>query len=207
MGQGIWESRGEPRHYTYSKVMAWVGLDRVLKHEKLLGDVDPDMRRRLQALRAEIHHDVCEEGYHAGLESFVQYYGGEKLDASLLLMPLVGFLPANDPRIANTINAIERELMQDGLVRRKAPSGDNPEGAFLACSCWLADCRQMQGRHQEAREALERLLSVRNDVGLLSEEYDLRGRCLSGNFPQALTHLAVVTSTLGLSGPVLQRGG
>jgi GH15 family glucan-1,4-alpha-glucosidase len=173
----------------------------------LLGDVDPDMRQRLRAVRAEIHRDVCEEGYHSGLESFVQYYGGEKLDASLLLMPLVGFLPADDPRIANTVAAIERELTQDGLVRRKAPSGDNPEGAFLACSCWLADCRHMQGRHREAREALERLLSVRNDVGLLSEEYDLRGKCLSGNFPQALTHLAVVTSTLGLSGPIVQRSG
>ena len=207
MGQGIWESRGEPRHYTYGKVMAWVGIDRVLRHEQLLGDVDPNMRQRLQRLRAEIHRDVCEEGYHTGLESFVQYYGGEMLDASLLLMPLVGFLPVDDPRIANTIAAIERELMQDGLVRRKAPSGDNPEGAFLACSCWLADCREMQGRRQEAREVLERLLSVGNDVGLLSEQYDLRGKCLSGNFPQALTHLAVVTSTLGLSGPIVQRSG
>ena len=165
------------------------------------------MRRRLHGLRAEIHRDVCEEGYHGGLESFVQYYGGEKLDGSLLLMPLVGFLPVNDPRITSTIAAIERELMQDGLVRRKTPSGDGPEGAFLACSCWLADCRNMQGRHREARDALERLLAVRNDLGLLSEEYDLRGKCLAGNFPQALTHLAVVTSTLGLSGPMLRRGG
>jgi GH15 family glucan-1,4-alpha-glucosidase len=119
----------------------------------------------------------------------------------------VGFLPADDPRIAGTIAAIERELMEDGLVRRKPPSGAVPEGAFLACSCWLADCRQMQGRHEEACEALERVLSVRNDLGLLSEEYDLGAGQLAGNFPQALSHLALVTSALGLSGKVLQRGG
>ncbi|HQT78741.1 MAG: glucoamylase [Rhodospirillales bacterium 20-64-7] len=207
MGQGIWESRGEPRQYTYSKVMAWVGIDRVLQHRELMGHIDPDMQRRLQATRARIHRDVCEEGYHTGLGSFVQYYGGEQLDASLLLMPLVNFLRVDDPRIANTISAIERELMQDGLVRRKSPPPGQPEGAFLACSCWLADCRQLQGRHQEARDVLDRMLSVRNDVGLLSEEYDLRGNFLSGNFPQALTHLAVVTTTLGLSGPVVRRGG
>ncbi|HEX2944123.1 MAG TPA: glycoside hydrolase family 15 protein [Rhodopila sp.] len=207
MGQGIWESRGEPRQYTYSKVMAWVGIDRVLQHEKLMGHIDPDMVRRLQMTRQKIHRDVCDEGFHSGLGSFVQYYGGEQLDASLLLMPLVNFLPVDDPRIAGTIAAVERELMQDGLVRRKSPPPGEPEGAFLACSCWLADCRQLQGRHKEARDALERMLDLRNDVGLLSEEYDLRGRYLSGNFPQALTHLAVVTTTLGLSGPVVRRGG
>jgi len=206
-GRGVWESRGEPKQYTYSKVMAWVGLDRFIRNEKLHGDADTSMLRKLTHLREEIHREVCDEGFHPRLGSFVQHYGAQTLDASLLLIPLVGFLPADDPRIAGTIAAIERELMEDGLVRRKPPSGAVPEGAFLACSCWLADCRQMQGRHEEACEALERVLSVRNDLGLLSEEYDLGAGQLAGNFPQALSHLALVTSALGLSGKVLQRGG
>jgi GH15 family glucan-1,4-alpha-glucosidase len=204
-GQGVWESRAEARQYTYSKVMAWVGVDRCLRHPALQGETD--RRRRLVALRARIHDEVCAEAYHRGLGHFVQHYGGQKLDASLLLLPLVGFLPVDDPRIAGTIAAVERELMQDGLVRRTRAQGENPEGAFLACTCWLADCRSLQGRASAAREALERVLSVRNDLGLLSEEYDLRGRHLAGNFPQALSHLAVVNTALGLSGPVLQRGG
>lgn len=158
-------------------------------------------------MRTHIHSEVCAEGYHAGLGSFVQHYGGQALDASLLLLPLVGFLPVSDPRIAGTIAAVERDLLEDGLVLRQRSQSLEPEGAFLACTCWLADCRGMQGRVGEAREALERVLSVRNEVGLLSEEYDVRGRHLSGNFPQALSHLALVTSALGLSGPVLQRGG
>ncbi|MBN8910019.1 MAG: glycoside hydrolase family 15 protein, partial [Rhodospirillales bacterium] len=206
-GRGVWESRGEPTQYTYSTVMAWVGLDRFIRNEKLHGDADTSMLRKLTHLREEIHREVCDEGFHPRLGSFVQHYGAQTLDASLLLIPLVGFLPADDPRIAGTIAAIERELMEDGLVRRKPPSGAVPEGAFLACSCWLADCRQMQGRHEEACEALERVLSVRNDLGLLSEEYDLGAGQLAGNFPQALSHLALVTSALGLSGKVLQRGG
>ena len=207
MGQGVWESRGEPRRYTYSKVMAWVGVDRFIRHEQLRGTTEPSVLRRLAALRERIHREVCEEGYHAGLGTFVQHYGGQVLDGSLLLMPLVGFLPANEPRMAGTIAAIERELMEDGLVRRKRGEGPEPEGAFLACSCWLADCRRLQGRDKDARDTFERVLSVRNDVGLLSEEYNLRGRHLAGNFPQALSHLALVTTGLGLSGPVLERGG
>ena len=207
MGQGVWEFRGEPRQYTYSKVMAWVGVDRFIRHEQLRGTTEPSVLRRLAALRERIHREVCEEGYHAGLGTFVQHYGGQVLDGSLLLMPLVGFLPANEPRMAGTIAAIERELMEDGLVRRKRGEGPEPEGAFLACSCWLADCRRLQGRDQDARDTFERVLSVRNDVGLLSEEYNLRGRHLAGNFPQALSHLALVTTGLGLSGPVLERGG
>ena len=206
-GQGVWESRGEARRYTYSNVMAWVGVDRFLRHAKLHVGVDPDMLRRLAGLRARIHDTVCREGYHAGLGRFVQYFGGQDIDASLLLMPLVGFLPADDPRVASTIAAIERELMMDGLVMRTRPQPQEPEGAFLACTCWLANCRNLQGRGAEAREAFERVLAVRNDLGLLSEEYNIRGRHLSGNFPQALSHLSVVTTALGLCGPVLQRGG
>ncbi|MFL5280546.1 MAG: glycoside hydrolase family 15 protein [Rhodopila sp.] len=205
-GQGVWESRGEPRQYTYAKVMAWAGVDRFLRYHPLHGAMEPEALRRLEALRARIHQQVCEEGYHPGLGTFVQYYGGEALDGSLLLMPLVGFLPVDDPRMAGTIAAIERDLIHDGLVWRKHGDGE-PEGAFLACSCWLADCRSLQGRDTAAREVFERMLSVRNDVGLLSEEYNLRGRHLTGNFPQALSHLALVTTALGLSGPVLQRGG
>ncbi len=206
-GQGVWESRGEGRQYTYSKVMAWAGVNQFLRQAPLHETTDPDTLRRLAGLRARIHAEVCEEGYHSGLGTFVQHYGGQALDASLLLIPLVGFLPVSDPRIAGTIAAVERELLEDGLVCRKRAQGDEPEGAFLACTCWLADCRGMQGRDAAARDALERVLGVRNDLGLLSEEYNLRGRQLAGNFPQALSHLALVTTALGLSGPVLQRGG
>ena len=206
--QGLWESRGEPRHHTYSVVMAWVGVDRFLRGAAVrAGRVEPATVQRLSAVRAEIHAQVCAAGFHPGRGTFVGHFGGEALDASLLLLPLVGFLPADDPRIAATIAAIERELMQGGLVLRQPTGNREPQGAFLACSFWLADCRAMQGRTTAAREAFERALEVRNDVGLLSEEYNVRGRHLAGNFPQALTHLALVTSALGLSGPVLQRGG
>ena len=137
---------------------------------------------------------------------FTQYYGGHELDASLLLLPLVGFLPATDPRIASTIAAVGRELTEGGLVRRmphREPG--NPEGAFLACSCWMADCLNLQGKTEEATAQFERVLAVGNDLGLLSEEYNVPARHLAGNFPQALTHLAVVNSALNLSGPVLHR--
>ncbi len=206
-GQGVWESRARARQYTYSKVMAWAGIDRFLKNEPLHAGAGQDVLRRLKSLRDRIHREVCEEGFHSGLGTFVQHYGGQALDASLLLMPLVGFLPADDPRVAGTIAAIERELMEDGLVRRTRGTGEEPEGAFIACTCWLADCRSLQGRDAEARETFERVLSIRNDVGLLSEEYNISGRHLSGNFPQALSHLALVNTALGLCGPVLQRGG
>jgi GH15 family glucan-1,4-alpha-glucosidase len=137
----------------------------------------------------------------------MQHYGEQAIDASLLLMPVVGFLPANDTRMAGTIATIERELMEDRMVRRKRAEGKEPEGAFIVCTCWLADCRSMQGGDAEAREALERVLAVCNDVGLLSEQYNVRGRHLSGNFPQALSHLSLLNTALNLSGPVLQRGG
>ncbi len=205
-GQGLWESRGEPRQYVYSKVMAWVGIDRVV-HGAGGDAIDAATRRRLAGLRDDIHAQVCEKGYHRDRGVFVQHYDSDSLDASLLLLPLVGFLPADDPRMARTIDAIERELMVDGFVMREPSGTGRSEGAFLPCTCWFADCRAMQGRRDEACAALERVLSVANDVGLLSEEYDASRRRLMGNFPQALTHLAVVNTTLGLSGPVLQRGG
>jgi len=206
-GQGLWESRGEARHYTYSRVMAWVGVDRFIRSATRYGHADERMLERLRALRTRIHGEVCREGYHAGLGTFVQHYGGQELDASLLLLPLVGFLPADDPRMARTIAAIERDLTREALVLRNRPHGSEPQGAFLACTCWLADCLHMQGRTAQAREALERVLALGNELGLLSEEYNIDGRHLSGNFPQALTHLSVVNTALGLCGPVLQRGG
>jgi GH15 family glucan-1,4-alpha-glucosidase len=205
-GHGIWEHRGEPRHYVYAKVMAWVAVDRFVRSRCSASGADHELIRHMKALRTEIHREVCREGFHTGLNSFVQYYGGQEVDASLLLMPIVGFLPVTDPRVTATIERIERELMDDGLVYRSMQSRQGSQGAFLACSCWLADCRRMQGRMSEARAALDRLLEVRNDVGLLSEEYDIRGRHLSGNFPQALSHLSLVTTALGFSGPTLGRG-
>ena len=204
----IWESRGEPRLYTYSLVMAWVGFDRFLKAHGESRDIDPALIGRLKALEATVHHTICERGYSSDRRHFVQHFENEILDASLLLLPLVGFLPVDDPRIADTIAAVERQLMDGGLVRRKAPTDDRPEeGAFLACSCWLADCYKMQGRDDEAAAMLERIIGLSNDVGLLSEEYHVPSRSLVGNIPQALTHLAVVNTALFLSGSVLQRGG
>jgi GH15 family glucan-1,4-alpha-glucosidase len=204
-GHGIWEARSEARHYTYSKAMAWAGLDRFIRGPGA-ESCDPTERARLAALRDRIHGEICSEGFHPGLGSFVQHYGGQELDASLLLLPLIGFLPIDDPRIDGTIAAVERHLMADGLViRHRIGDGGSPEGAFIACTCWLADCLSLQGRHAAARAAFERVLSLANDVGLLAEEYNLRGRHLAGNFPQALSHLAVVNTGLGLCGPVLQR--
>lgn len=207
-GSGVWESRGEPRQFTYSKAMAWVGFDRALQDEQAFGTLDEERRKHLEHLRETVRDDVIRAGFNAGLNSFTQSYGSHELDASLLLMPIVGFLPADDPRMAATIDKIGKDLNDGGLIRRKArqPQGPN-EGAFLACSCWMADCLNMQGRHDEAVAQFERVLAVANDVGLLSEEYDVAAKCLVGNFPQALTHLAVVNTALSLSGQVLNRGG
>ncbi|MFL5267837.1 MAG: glycoside hydrolase family 15 protein [Stellaceae bacterium] len=200
--QGMWESRGPPQHFTHSKAMAWVGIDRFLK----LADIDPARRRKLERLRENIHRQICRDGFNPARNSFVQSFGSEALDASLLLLPLVGFLPIDDPRIRGTIAAIEEELIEDRLVRRWPRTEGPAEGAFLACTCWLADCLAMQGRTAEARAYFERVLALRNDVGLLSEEWDTRRQRMLGNFPQALSHLAVINTALGLCGPVLERG-
>jgi GH15 family glucan-1,4-alpha-glucosidase len=206
--QGMWESREAPQHYVYSKVMAWVAVDRFLRLDEQHGNCPPDRRTELASLRSAIHADVCAQGFDSKTDSFMQSYGSGNLDASVLLLPLVGFLPADDERIAGTIAAIESRLMEGGLVRRQEASGiGREEGVFLACSCWLADCMAMQNRHEEARTLFERVLAVSNDVGLLSEEYHVPSRRLLGNFPQALTHIAVINTGLGLCGPVLQRGG
>lgn len=205
-GQGLWESRDAPRHYTYSRAMAWVGIDRFRRRAAQRPGADVAWLTELETLQARIHEEVCTEGYHEGLGTFVQSYGGQALDASLLLLPIIGFLPATDPRIARTIAAIERDLVMDGFVMRQKPTGSESEGAFLACTCWLADCQRLQGRVEDAVTSLERVLAVRNDLGLLSEEYNTAGRHLAGNFPQALTHLAVINTALGLLGPTLQRG-
>ena len=202
-GQGLWESRGEPHHYVYSKVMAWVGVDRFLRGGGATDD--HALRLQLAALRAEIHDEVCTKGYDRTRGHFVQHYGSHDLDAGLLLMAPAGFLPIDDKRITATIAAIERELTNDGLVRRHSQSPN--EGAFLPCTCWLADCLSMQGRNAEAGATLERVLAVRSDLGLLSEEYHVGARRLCGNYPQALSHLALVNTALGLSGPVLERAG
>jgi GH15 family glucan-1,4-alpha-glucosidase len=206
--EGIWEIRGPRRQFTHSKVMAWVALDRAIKAVELLhhdGPVD-----RWRAVRRELHDEVCREGYDGERDSFVQYYGADHLDASLLQIPLVGFLPAGDPRVKGTVAAIQRELTVDGLVHRYPPEGSQSvdglppgEGTFLACTFWLADNLVLMGRHQEALAIFERLLTLRNDVGLLAEEFDPSTGRLLGNFPQAFSHVALVNTANYLSeGPM-----
>ena len=200
--EGIWEIRGERRHFVHSKVMAWVAFDRAVRScevQQVTGPVE-----RWRALRDEIHAQVCERGFDAELGSFTQSYGSQELDASLLLIPLVGFLPATDHRVRGTIDAIERELLEDGLVLRyrtheSGVDGLPPgEGVFLPCSFWLVDCYELLGRHDEAHALFERLLALANDVGLIAEEYDPRSGRMLGNFPQAFTHLALVNSTFNV---------
>jgi GH15 family glucan-1,4-alpha-glucosidase len=200
---GIWEIRGEPRHFVHSKVMAWVAFDRAVRSvetQELEGPVE-----HWRELRDQIHRDVCEHGFDADLRSFTQTYGSKELDASLLLIPLVGFLPASDPRVRGTVDAVERGLLHDGFVlryrtREGGVDGLPPgEGVFLPCSFWLVDCLQLLERHEDARALFERLVSLTNDLGLISEEYDpVAGRML-GNFPQAFTHLALVNSAFTLT--------
>lgn len=204
--RGMWEARSKPRHYVYSKVLCWVALDRFIDGRATAKAAGGDLLERMKRLRREMHEEICAQGFDRGLGSFVSYYGGQEFDASLLLLPIVGFLPVSDERIANTITTLERVLLDDGLVRRH-PRGPGPdEGAFLACSCWLAQCQALQGREQDARRTFERVLAVGNDLGLFAEEYDTVTRRLAGNFPQALTHLAIVQTGLALCGPVLSRG-
>jgi GH15 family glucan-1,4-alpha-glucosidase len=202
--EGIWEIRGERRHFVHSKAMAWVAFDRaVLTVEEQGLDGPADCWR---AIRDEIHAEVSAHGFDDELGSFTQSYGSKELDASLLLLPLVGFLPATDPRIRGTIEAVERELLQDGLVRRyrtheEGVDGLPPgEGVFLPCSFWLANCYQLLGRHDEARALFDRLVGLSNDLGLLAEEYDPAAKRLLGNFPQAFTHLALVSTAFTLAG-------
>jgi GH15 family glucan-1,4-alpha-glucosidase len=199
---GIWEMRGPPRHFTHSKMMAWVAFDRAIKSVEEFGV--PGQVDRWRELRAEIHEDVCRNGYDAELGCFVQAYGTRQLDASLLLIAAIGFLPPTDARVRATVEAIERDLLVDGLVRRyrtaRSDDGLPPgEGVFLACSFWLADAYYLLGRRQDAERLFERLLDLRNDVGLLAEEYDPRQRRLLGNFPQAFSHIALVNTAHNLS--------
>jgi GH15 family glucan-1,4-alpha-glucosidase len=198
---GLWEVRGGPQHFTYSKVMAWVAVDRTIKAaEEFRSD---HFVQQCRALREKIHAEVCEKGFDPQLGAFVQAYGSKQLDASALLIPVVGFLPPDDPRVRSTVEQIEKRLVVDGLVLRydseKTDDGlPGGEGAFLACSFWLANNYVLLGRHADACSMFERLLSLRNDVGLLSEEYDLRTKRLVGNFPQAFSHVAVVGTAFNL---------
>ena len=200
--EGIWEIRGPRQHFTHSKVMAWVAFDRAIKSVekfKLHGPVE-----RWRTIREEIHAQVCEHGFHRGLSSFVRFYGGTELDASLLLLPTVGFLPPDDPRIQGTIEAIERRLVKDGLVLRYdtlcSDDGLPPgEGAFLACSFWLVDAYMFLGRLAQAKALYEKLVALSNDLGLMSEEYNSKLGRFVGNFPQAFSHVALVNATFNVT--------
>ena len=203
--EGIWEVRGPRRHFTHSKVMAWVAADRAVRLCEEFDREGPVDRWR--ALREKIHVEVCEKGYDAERGAFVQSYGSKLLDAAVLMIPLVGFLPAGDERVRNTLDAIQRELVEDGFVRRYEESEDAAEvdglppgeGAFLPCTFWLADNLALLGRVDEARDVFERLLAVRTPLGLLAEEYDPRLGRLVGNFPQAFSHVGLVNSAVNLS--------
>jgi GH15 family glucan-1,4-alpha-glucosidase len=209
--QGIWEIRGSPRHFTHSKLMAWVAFDRGVRAVEDFGLAGPS--ESWKAEREEIRTEILSKGWSEEKNSFVQHYGGTALDASLLLVPLTGFLPPDDPRVTGTVEAIRRELVEDGLVLRyrpeHAPDGlAGAEGTFLVCSFWLADALAMMGRWKEASELFERLLSLRNDLGLLAEQFDPSlGRQL-GNFPQAFSHVGIVNTAHNLrsaQGPAEQR--
>jgi GH15 family glucan-1,4-alpha-glucosidase len=209
--ESIWEVRGEARQFTFSKVMAWVALDRAVRAAETFNLPAP--LERWRELRDHIHTVVCEAGFNAGRNSFTQFFGSDVLDASLLLLPLVGFLPADDPRMVSTVAAIGKDLMYNGLILRyhtdEADDGlTGDEGVFLACSFWYVDNLALQGRIDEARAMFERLLGLCNDVGLLAEEYDPIGKRQLGNFPQAFSHLALINSALNLdtrAGPAAQR--
>ncbi len=208
---GIWETRGKPRAFTHSRLMCWVAFDRAIKSAecfRLKGPVD-----RWRKLRDTIQADICEHGFDRRRNSFIQYYGGKALDASLLLIPQVGFLPADDPRVAGTVKAVERELVRDGFVLRYSTDQvddgiGGAEGAFLACSFWLADAYVMLGRLDDATKLFNSLLAVRNDLGLLAEEYDPVRKRLVGNFPQGFSHIGLINTAFNLMearGPAQQR--
>jgi GH15 family glucan-1,4-alpha-glucosidase len=208
---GIWEVRGGRRQFTHSKVMAWVAFDRAVKAVERFGLRGPVDRWR--EVRAAIHDDVCKHGWSAEVGAFVQSYGSKILDASLLMIPLVGFLPPSDPRVRSTVLAVERTLLREGFVLRypseTGVDGLPPgEGAFLACTFWFADNLMLIGRRRDARRIFARLLGLCNDVGLLSEQYDPVGKCLLGNFPQAFTHVSLVNTARNLAsknGPATHR--
>jgi GH15 family glucan-1,4-alpha-glucosidase len=202
--EGIWEIRGPRRHFTHSKVMAWVAIDRAVKAVEQFGMDGP--ADEWTELRQRIHEDICQNGFNRDRNAFTQYYGSAELDASLLMMPLVGFLPANDPRVISTVELIEEELIAGGLVQRYQTSSTGHvdglppgEGTFLPCSFWLADCLYLMGRATEAGALFERLLAVRSDLGLLSEEYDPVAKRLLGNFPQAFSHVCLVNTAYNLN--------
>ena len=211
--EGIWEVRGPRRHFTHSKVMAWVAFDRAVKAVETAGLEGPVERWR--KTRATIHQEICEQGFNKSIGSFVQYYGSDELDASLLMLPLVGFLPPSDPRIKGTVDAIERNLMRDGFVdryiSREHVDGLPPgEASFLPCSFWMVDNFLLQGQRDKAEALFERLLGVRNDLGLLSEEYHARTGRMLGNFPQAFSHVGLVNTARNLGaaeGPAEHRPG
>ncbi|MBX9651232.1 MAG: glycoside hydrolase family 15 protein [Xanthobacteraceae bacterium] len=199
---GIWERRGEGRHYVSSKVMTWVAFDRGIKSAEQFGFKAPLLKWRV--LRDAIHRDVCDKGFDAGLNSFIESYGSKLLDASILMLPSVGFLPPDDPRVRGTLDAIERHLMRDGFVLRHDPrelAGEQQpiEGAFLACTLWLADAFVLAGDYEKAQALFDRVVAVASDLGLLAEEYDSVAGRQTGNFPQALTHIALINTAHNLS--------
>jgi len=201
--EGIWEVRGGRRHFTHSKVMAWVAFDRAIRTAEGLGLEGPIDRWKQH--RDDIHAEVLEKGYDADRNAFVQYYGSDRLDAVLLQIPLVGFLPIDDERVQGTIAAVEKELDRDGFVGRYVNDADveglpGKEGAFLACTFWLADCYALGGRRDDARALFEKLLALSNDVGLLSEEYDVEAKRMTGNFPQAYSHVSLIDTARNLTG-------
>jgi len=197
--------RGPRRHFVHSKVMTWVAFDRAASYAE--GQDEPDLAARWRRIRDEIKREVCEKGYNSARGAFTQYYGADELDASVLLISDVGFLPADDPRVISTMKVLQRDLVKDGFLRRyELPAEGSSavdglagsEGAFLACSFWLANALELSGRREEAVELFERLLSLRNDVGLLSEEYDPRYGRLVGNMPQAFSHVPLIQTALNL---------
>lgn len=194
---GLWESRDKPRHYVYSKVMAWAAIHRFLDGKGAEERSDGEIQK-LRNLRDHLHDVICREGFNTGLNSFTSYFGGQEVDASLLLLPKVGFLPANEKRMAGTISRIEKTLAVDGLLRRRFMNDLVPEGAFIACSFWLAECQLGQHRRSDAVATIERALAVCSGLGLLSEQFDTSSERLAGNYPQALSHLSLIHAVLNL---------
>jgi GH15 family glucan-1,4-alpha-glucosidase len=209
--KGIWEIRASAKHFTHSKLMAWVAYDRAVKGVEDFGLSGP--LAEWKAERDRICDEILRNGWSEKRKSFVQYYGGEALDAALLMIPTVGFLPADDPRVISTVDAIKRDLMEDGLLMRYRPEETEDgiaggEATFIVCTFWLADALCMTGRYDEAEEIFERLLGLRNDLGLLAEEYDPRARRQLGNFPQAFSHVGLINTANNLisaAGPAKQR--